>query len=372
MGKTAVKSFFHYLLAGITCLLAIATVMAGWCGHVHPADSRLLTLLGLALPVLLIINLLVALCWAFGRSRWAFVPLAAFLLNWSYLSATYQLRWQRELPPEATVDDGMPNDYLTLFTYNIQNFGGEITGYSCKELARYLENEHADILCFQEFSTNQEFPLDSVKKVLARWPHCAVSSEDTDNGTLPIALFSRYPLAYKRYITYDGSSNSSMMCDVVWGKDTLRILNNHLQTTNVNQSRRKLEKAMKTEDSRREAEAIKNAAGTLQDNFVKRAAQADSVCRYIETSPYPLLVCGDLNSIPSSYVYHRLNALLKDGFKSAGNGYMYTYRNAKHLLRIDYIFHSPELTAVRYLSPDMDLCSDHNPVLMTVSRKKER
>ena len=42
---------------------------------------------------------------------------------------------------------------------------------------------------------------------------------------------------------------------------------------------------------------------------------------------------------------------------------MYTYRLAKRLLRIDYIFHSPELRCVSYRSPDWDLCSDHNPVL---------
>ena len=67
-----------------------------------------------------------------------------------------------------------------------------------------------------------------------------------------------------------------------------------------------------------------------------------------------------------SYTYHHLRKTLKDGFRTAGNGYMYTYRYAKRMLRIDYIFHSPSLKGIEYYSPDLDLCSDHNPVIMEV------
>jgi len=45
---------------------------------------------------------------------------------------------------------------------------------------------------------------------------------------------------------------------------------------------------------------------------------------------------------------------------------MYTFRYFKRLLRIDYIFHSKEFKGVDYYSPDLDLCSDHNPVVMEV------
>jgi endonuclease/exonuclease/phosphatase (EEP) superfamily protein YafD len=49
---------------------------------------------------------------------------------------------------------------------------------------------------------------------------------------------------------------------------------------------------------------------------------------------------------------------------------MNTYRNGKHLFRIDYLFHSEALEGVRYFSPDIELCSDHNPVIMTVKTTK--
>ena len=157
-----------------------------------------------------------------------------------------------------------------------------------------------------------------------------------------------------------------MMCDVVMGTDTIRLINNHLQTTSVSQKRRKWERELATDDTRREVQAAKDAAGTLHENFMKRATQTYVISHYAKTSPYPVLLCGDFNSIPSSYTYHHLRKSLKDGFRTAGNGYMYTYRYAKRMLRIDYIFHSPSLKGIAYYSPDLDLCSDHNPVIMEV------
>ena len=57
---------------------------------------------------------------------------------------------------------------------------------------------------------------------------------------------------------------------------------------------------------------------------MKRAFQTDSICQLATASPHPVLVCGDFNSLPSSYTYHRLSESLKDGFKTGGHGYMYT------------------------------------------------
>ncbi|MDU1636006.1 MAG: endonuclease, partial [Bacteroides ovatus] len=45
--------------------------------------------------------------------------------------------------------------------------------------------------------------------------------------------------------------------------------------------------------------------------------------------------------------------------------YMYTFKFFMHLLRIDYILHSPELNSTDYFSPDLTY-SDHNPVVMRV------
>ncbi|MDO4164928.1 MAG: endonuclease/exonuclease/phosphatase family protein [Bacteroides sp.] len=365
MGKSAVKGFFYLILIAATGALAAITLLAAFSGSYMPEESKVMSLLGLAVPILLIVNLVVGLCWAFARKVWVCIPLVAILGNWNYLSSVIQFHSQQELPPEVTAFRTDPKGYLTIATYNVHNFGNEVTGYSCKEIARLMKDERVDVLCFQESGSNRYFPADSVCKAFAHWPYVFVPG-DSIRGVLSMAIFSRYPLINQNYITYDESANSSMMCDVVLGADTVRLLNNHLQTTSVTQNRRKWERELATDNTRREVNAVKSAAGTLHENFLKRAGQTDNICQLATHSPYPVLVCGDFNSLPSSYTYHRLNDILKDGFRSAGSGYMYTYRYGKRLLRIDYIFHSPSLEGVRYTSPDWDLCSDHNPVIFSM------
>ena len=233
-------------------------------------------------------------------------------------------------------------DTLKIATYNVGNFGGEITGYSCKEIARYMKEQEVDVLCFQECGDNKYFPMDSIRNVFSHWRYALIPTEDSIRGVLPIAVFSRYPLVNPQFISYQQSANCSMQCDIVLGRDTVRLLNNHLQTTSVSQNRRKWERGLaNSNNTRREAEVVQGAITSLHANFVKRAEQTDSIRQLVIASPYPVLACGDFNSLPSSYTYAELSDVLKDGFRTSGRGYMYTYRYFKRLLRIDYIFHSP-------------------------------
>jgi endonuclease/exonuclease/phosphatase family metal-dependent hydrolase len=304
------------------------------------------------------------------RRRWAFIPLAALVFNYGYILAIFQFSFTKKIP-EGHYSSNYADGYLKIATYNVGNFGGEITGYSCKEIARYMKEQEVDVLCFQECGDNKYFPMDSIRNVFSHWRYALIPTEDSIRGVLPIAVFSRYPLGNPQFISDQQSANCSMQCDIVLGRDTVRLLNNHLQTTSVSQNRRKWERGLaNSNDTRREAEVVQGAITSLHANFVKRAEQTDSIRQLVVASPYPVLACGDFNSLPSSYTYAELSDVLKDGFRTSGRGYMYTYRYFKRLLRIDYIFHSPGIQGYRYYSPDLDLCSDHNPVLMEMKIKK--
>ena len=355
MGKAAVKNVFYGILVMVTCLLATATILAAFSGRFEPAGHPYMALLGLGLPLLLITNLLVSVAWVIARKRWGIIPIIAIACNWGYLSATFQIPWFQPGKDDA-------RHQLKVATYNVHNFGGEITGYSCKEIARLMREEEVDVLCLQEMGGNRYFPTDSIVRTFSHWKYSYLPANDTAQS-LPIALFSRYPIRRQHFIPHPDSYNSSLVCDLLVGTDTIRLLNNHLQTTSVSQNRHKWQRELNTNDRKREVEAIGNVAGTLLANFIKRSEQTQVTADIVRRSHYPVILCGDLNSIPSSYTYHVLSSLLKDGFKEGGTGYMYTYRLAKRLLRIDYVFHSPQLRCISYRSPNWDLCSDHNPVL---------
>ena len=203
MGKAAVKSLFHLILIAATFVLAAVTILASRSGHYHPESSTVMPLLGLAVPVLLVSCLIVSLCWAVARKKWAFVTLIAFFFNWEYLTAVIRFVPPVTYPPRiGTEPPGKPGGYLTVATYNVHNFGNEITGYSCKEIARYMRQQHVDVLCFQEFGGNKHFTADSLRRALSHWQYALIPADDSIRGLLPIAVFSRYPLTGGRFITY--------------------------------------------------------------------------------------------------------------------------------------------------------------------------
>ena len=156
-----------------------------------------------------------------------------------------------------------------------------------------------------------------------------------------------------------------MQCDIKLGNDTIRLYNNHFQTTSVTGNKQIWEQEFSFDDPVADIDLGMDVVETISPNYVKRAQQVDDIVGMILTSPYPVLACGDFNSIPSSYAYHLFDDILTDGFKTCGRGYMYTYRDFRKLFRIDYIFYSEPFEGTRYYSPSIVLCnSDHKPVLM--------
>ena len=98
-----------------------------------------------------------------------------------------------------------------------------------------------------------------------------------------------------------------------------------------------------------------------------RAGQAERIVndlRMDSEKDYSLVICGDFNDVPYSYVYNTMLGDLVDGFKECGSGWMYTFRGRKSV-RIDYIFHDKSVSGLTYYKLDLSY-SDHYPVLMKV------
>lgn len=365
MGKRAVSRLFYYISIALTAALAAITLAGAFASSIPPGQSALLPFIGLALPVLLLLNLAVTLYWTIRWRCWLFIPLVAILGNWGYLTRVLQLP-DSPVTPAAGV--------LTIATYNVDSFNREQSGMTCKDIAAYMKGQKADILCFQEFGTNNVFTADSVKAALADWKYSVIPYTSDSLPLLQLALFSKYPVRDSKLITYPDSRNCSMWCDIEVNGKLIRVFNNHLQTTEVTRNKSKLVKEMKEELKQdeiglgTEGAALRLMDG-LKENFVKRAAQAKTLQGLIDATPHPTLVCGDFNSLPSSYTYGTItSSRLEDGFQTCGHGYMYTYHYFKHLLRIDYILHSPDIEGVDYFSPELEY-SDHNPVVMRVKVK---
>ena len=347
---------FYYISIVLTSILAGVTIAGAFVGNAAPDSFKFMPFIGLILPILLLANLASVIYWTIRWRCWVFIPLIAIFSNWSYISCVIQSPFFIPASAPMVKMNAYTPGILTVATYNVDAFNHEHTGYSCKEIASYMRNLQADILCFQEFGINDEFGVDSIAAVLSDWPYHFIPISPEEKHLLQLAVFSRYPIKEENLIVYPDSKNCSLWCDIEINGRTIRLFNNHLQTTEVSQNKRKLEKGLRTDDSQRVERAALGLIDGLHENFRKRAVQANTLKQLIAAS----------NSLPSSYVYHTVKGdKLQDGFQTSGHGYMYTFKFFKHLLRIDYILHSPELNSTDYFSPDLTY-SDHNPVVMRV------
>ncbi len=105
----------------------------------------------------------------------------------------------------------------------------------------------------------------------------------------------------------------------------------------------------------------KRIGSKLKQAFLLREEQANYIAKHIQKSPYPVLVCGDLNDTPSSYAYNQLSHGLKDAFKEKGIGFGSTYAGTLPFLRIDYAFTSQDCTVDAFRVIPIS-SSDHYPI----------
>ena len=96
-----------------------------------------------------------------------------------------------------------------------------------------------------------------------------------------------------------------------------------------------------------------------------REEQAEVLASHLRKSPYPVILCGDLNDVPQSFVYHQVAFGLQDAFQTAGKGLGVTYAGPVPGLRIDVILASPSVHVEDCRIGRREF-SDHLPVVARI------
>ena len=359
---------FEIVILMLTVAFAGLLLLAYLAYWVNPNDFWLLALIGLAAPILYVVNIVMILYWTLRWKVYLFIPLVAVLFGIGHVSSFFK----PELSKHYQHDD--KDVFLTLMTYNVEGFldwSDSIPRSNMPQVIDFVAKANVDVVCFQEFQTTPVILLHDIDSLLAEFPYKRVNYVIGQNergwGT---AIYSRYPIVASGTIPFEHSTNSSMWADIVVKKDTVRIFNNHLQTTQINDEDRRFLDYQNFSADTLKKEKIRNIATKLKINYKLRAAQADSVALRIRETPYPVIVCGDFNDTPMSYTYRTMKGDLVDCFKEKGRGTLYTYRGLFSLLRIDYVFHSPKFATLSYQTPDEAVWSDHTPVITALKIKE--
>ena len=95
-------------------------------------------------------------------------------------------------------------------------------------------------------------------------------------------------------------------------------------------------------------------------------ANVNTEGKALDEGEQPVIVCGDFNETPQSYVYKTISKDLNDTFREKGSGIGSTYAGKIPALRIDYILSDKKF---RVLSNRIlkKAYSDHYPVLSAIS-----
>lgn len=346
-----------------SCLVSLFTILGLYGGDTLPAKSLFTAGLTFMLPVLCIINVVLVVFWAFRRKIYILIPVITLLLSWSYIGTILQFR-SGDPETEGT---------FTVATYNVRLFNQDNTGLQAQDIMTMLLEEKADVVCLQEYNDQIDNEHGRVTQNMRKaYPYVA-------HGNSDMIILSRFPIRETKNVPFEYSNNSFHWADVqVQPGKIVRVFNVHMETTGINRTLRAVSKAREAA-----AEASDSAAGeayvhnsriyeALMGNYVfslsVRSGQSILVANEKLASPHPIVLCGDFNDVPYSFTYNTLLGDLKDGFKEGGKGFMFTYRGAKGIFRIDYIFHDESMQSAEYKLLDKNY-SDHNPVISRLKFK---
>ena len=332
-------------------LLAMAGLLGAYAAsYIDPNVSVLPALLGVSYPYLLIANLVFLLYWVLRWKKMAWFELAVILLGIPAFMTYYGTAEVREADEPAD---------LAILSYNVRYF--DFYNWSedknaRKKLLDYLNGYKGDVICLQEFS--MKFGSADEKALANRlntYPYRYIS----DN----MGIFSRLPIVGQGRLAFPkDDSGSCLYCDLVVGNDTVRVYNVHLESYRFSTKDRAfvqgIGKGIKDGEL---SDGARGLAARFAVATRNRAKQAEQISRHLCRSPYFVILCGDFNDTPLSYTYRKMKTGLRDAFIECGRGVGNTYIGEFPSFRIDYILHSPELSAVSYFRDTVAL-SDHYPV----------
>jgi endonuclease/exonuclease/phosphatase family metal-dependent hydrolase len=334
----------------ITIMMAMFTVFGLFGGSVQPSKSTAMAMLVYVLPLLVVGDALLLIYWLIRRRwYWAVIPALTLLCCIPYIGTIWQFQF-------FSSDEGSKAG-LKVATYNVAAFGRETSGFKAEDILSEMRKQNVDVLCIQEYSDESGDQLNS-ESYGVYFNYHAMGRDD-------MVIYSRYPVKESGVINFGETNNSAMWADIDVKGKSVRIYNVHMETTGFN---RMLHKAAKAESHGSTVETNRLLRAIYQNytgGMMIRAGQARLVAEEVSKAKGPVVLCGDFNDVPYSYVYNTLLGDLVDGFKECGKGFMYTFTGNKPV-RIDYIFHDESLQGVTYYKLDHTY-SDHYPVLMKLA-----
>ncbi len=302
------------------------------------------SLLALIYPFLLLMNVLFTIYWLIRFKKHFWANIIVILLGYGHIQNLINIK-DRGVDTEAK---------FSVMSFNVRLFNA----YDWikkdnveQEIIQYLNKESVSILCLQEFYAPVELPK-------LKYPHSHIGLQ-SNRKSWRMATYSNFPIFKKGTVSISGerTNNVCIYSDIAIGDDSIRVYNVHLASN-------WFEKEDYEFLDRPSVEGAESIIQRLKTSFFKRVKQVKAIKEHMNTSSYPIILCGDFNDTPTSFSYKQLSKGLNDSFTIAGMGLGQTYNGKFPALRIDYILYSPEFKINSFKTTEVNL-SDHFPIVST-------
>jgi endonuclease/exonuclease/phosphatase family metal-dependent hydrolase len=352
-------NIFHKLIHSVVLTTNIGVVLGMIvCGNVYllkPEHSSFASFLSYGYVPFFAVNLFFLFYWGARLRPWIFLSIAGIVLTWSSMRAWIPVNLSKEKNPVESI---------TVLTYNVEYFqhNSDIGSEELSPIVNYIQQIDADIVCLQEagpFFVQNRRTEPKIRKALKAYKY--FSSGEQENR-YSVVVLSKFRILESHRIEYTSKSNSSFYYDIKVGKDTVRLINNHLESNKLNPKEKDRYSELIRKHESNEISAVAEVLGSKVGNAtVIRARQADSVSSTIRKSPHNVLLCGDFNDVPGSYTYRKIRTGLQDAWVTNGTGWGNTFHEHFFLFRIDYILYCPAFECLEVKRAKVDF-SDHYPL----------
>lgn len=338
----------------LNVLLALGLVATTLGAMLPPSRSVLPSLAAYGYLPLLAANVLAMLLWLLMR-RWAWLlSAAAIALRWSMLGFFFQVGGTSKAPSAEE------HPYaVSLLTYNVHQFQGvdncpEQSDSNAREFIGLVGRYQPDVLCLQEYAAPKTLALtDSL--TLMGYNHyygAHTSRTGTPYGTV---VFSRLPITYVTCL-----DSEKLLVELHKEGQRFRVCCVHMDSYRFDASDREEIERMRhgevQESSRRMLGKVKETILSHEEEWTQRIKPV------VTESSLPIVLAGDLNDIPGSWLYRQITNEMEDSFCKKGRGMSITYNGGFPEFRIDMVFHGEGFNTLGYKRIKSDM-SDHYPVL---------
>ena len=346
------KKFFRFILLIINVAFIVALLLSTLSGSIPPSRFVGISVLSYGYFVLLLCNVVFIIIWL-CMSRWEFLfSLAAILIRCSFLPLFFQVGGTTSVEPEDT--------QLKVLSFNVHSFGGldsdslMTSNTGASQFLELIEEEQPDVICLQEFYQPSKVRVSDSLQARGYKYHYGVHGTSIYSQ---IILFSRCPIVNVQAM----DEASKFYADIRKAGREVRFCCVHLDSYELTpEDHEGLEKLSHAQPDSTTHRLMRKLAVTTRNH---EKEWKEDLLPMIEKSRIPVVVAGDFNDTPASYIYQQITDYLSDPYVEQGRGFSTTYHGPYPAYRIDYIFHSPELPALSYHRLKTNI-SDHYPIVV--------